>query len=127
MAGATLDTLEKTLSREHYLDSGPYHREFAAIFSCGWVCVGRAEALSAPGDYQAQRFGDQSIVVIRGEDLELQAFYNVCRHRGAELIPMPDTQIRTGHFDRRITCPYHAWSYRLDGTCLLYTSDAADE
>ena len=116
MAGATLDTLEKTLSREHYLDSGPYQRELAAIFSCGWVCVGRAETLSAPGDYQAQRFGDQSIVVLRGEDLELRAFYNVCRHRGAELIPMPNPEIQRGQFDRRITCPYHAWSYRLDGT-----------
>ena len=116
MTGVTLDTLEQTLSREHYLAADYYVSEYAAIFNCGWVCIGRTETLAHPGNYQAVRLGEQSIVVIRGEDLELQAFYNVCRHRGAELIPMPDTQIRTGHFDRRITCPYHAWSYRLDGT-----------
>ena len=108
MAGATLDTLEKTLSREHYLDSGPYQREFSAIFSCGWVCVGRAETLSAPGDYQAQRFGDQSIVVLRGEDLELRAFYNVCRHRG--------NIVASGSGNKsRFSCSYHAWTYDLKG------------
>ena len=116
MADVTLDTLEKTLPREYYLDDALYQREFAAIFHCDWVCIGRAEALSQPGDYKAVRFGEQSIVVLRGEAFELRAFYNVCRHRGAELVPMPDSQTRRGHFDRRITCPYHAWSYRLDGT-----------
>jgi Rieske 2Fe-2S family protein len=116
MAGVTLDTLEKTLPREHYLDAACYLREYAAVFHAGWVCIGRTEALSDAGDYQAVRFGEQSVVVLRGEDQELKAFYNVCRHRGAELIPMPDAQTRTGHFDRRITCPYHAWSYQLDGT-----------
>ena len=116
MAGVTLDTLEKTLPREYYLDDTLYQREFAAIFHSDWVCIGRAEALSQPGDYQALRFGEQSIIILRGEAFELRAFYNVCRHRGAELVPMPDTEMRRGHFDRRITCPYHAWSYRLDGT-----------
>ena len=116
MATRTLDTLEKTLPRDSYLDGAVFQRELAAVFQPGWICVGRTDRLSEPGDYQALRVGDQSLLIVRDDSNMLRGFYNVCRHRGAELIPLPDTHIQLGQFDRGITCPYHAWSYRLDGT-----------
>ena len=108
MADVTLDTLEKTLPREYYLDDALYQREFAAIFHCDWVCIGRAEALSQPGDYKAVRFGEQSIVVLRGEAFELRAFYNVCRHRGNIVASSSGNK-------SRFSCSYHAWTYDLKG------------
>lgn len=110
-----LETLEKTLPRASYLDDSEFQREYSAIFSKGWVCIGRASQIDSAGDYLAFKFGGDSILVVRGQDGDLRAFYNVCRHRGAELVPMPDSAPQAGHFKRAITCPYHAWTYQLDG------------
>ena len=111
-----LETLEKTLPRASYLEDSAFQREYLAIFSQGWVCIGRASQIESEGDYLAFKFGGNSILVVRGQDDELRAFYNVCRHRGAELVPMPDSAPKAGHFKRAITCPYHAWTYQLDGS-----------
>ena len=111
-----LETLEKTLPGASYLDADVYAREYAAVFRPGWVCAGRSDGLAESGAYQALRLGSESVLLVRGEDGELQGFYNLCRHRGAELVAMPDSEVRCGQFPRTITCPYHAWSYRLDGT-----------
>ena len=111
-----LESLEQTLPRASYLDADLYRREYDAVFRPGWVCVGRAEQVPNPGDYQGLRLGRESVLVLRHEDGELRGFYNVCRHRGAELVAMPDTDMRYGSFGRSITCPYHAWNYHLDGT-----------
>ena len=110
-----LETLEKTLPRASYLDDSEFQREYSAIFSKGWVCIGRASQIDSAGDYLAFKFGGDSILVVRGQDGDLRGFYNVCRHRGAELVPMPDSAPQAGHFKRAITCPYHAWKYQLDG------------
>ena len=110
-----LDSLEKTLPRDSYLDDASFQKEWRAIFEQSWVCVGRASALPQPGDYLALRLHNQSIVVVRGEESDLSAFYNVCRHRGTELVPLTQAGPITGRFNRSIVCPYHAWSYHLDG------------
>ena len=107
--------LEATLPRAHYLDPTLFEREYEAIFRRGWVCVGRANALPQPGDYLALRLNSQSALVVRDASGALSAFFNVCRHRGAELVPMPDAAPRRGHFSRQINCPYHAWHYHLNG------------
>lgn len=111
-----LETLEKTLPRASYLDEAVFQREYQAIFSSGWVCVGRSEQLASAGDYLAFKLGQDSVLVVRGERGDLRAFYNVCRHRGSELVPMPDSTPQSGRFKRTITCPYHAWSYQLNGS-----------
>ena len=85
-----LASLEKTLPRTSYLDAGEFQREYAAIFESGWVCVGRSDTLTEPGDYLAIRLQDQSLLVVRQENDELGAFYNVCRHRGTELVPLKE-------------------------------------
>jgi phenylpropionate dioxygenase-like ring-hydroxylating dioxygenase large terminal subunit len=63
-----------------------------------------------PGDFHSLDFLGESIVVLRGDDGEVRAFHNVCRHRAARLLDGSK-----GHCGRRITCPYHAWTYALDG------------
>src|SRR5207249_2421447 len=63
----------------------------------------------SPGDYIVQDVNRESIIVIRTKDKEIRAFYNVCRHRGTRLC-----EARNGHLSA-IQCPYHAWTYGLDG------------
>jgi Rieske 2Fe-2S family protein len=87
--------------------------EQVVFFEGGWVCLGRSADLSNPGDQAASAFGDEGILLVRGDDGVLRGFCNVCRHRGHELLPAGDTSTRT-----TIQCPYHAWAYRLDGRLL---------
>jgi Rieske 2Fe-2S family protein len=85
--------------------------EKANLWQSTWVCVGRLEELVAPRQVRAVELGDESVLLVRDEDGTLRAFSNVCRHRGHELAPVGDA------IDvRLIRCPYHAWSYRLDGS-----------
>jgi phenylpropionate dioxygenase-like ring-hydroxylating dioxygenase large terminal subunit len=77
-----------------------------------WSLVARAGELATAGDHRAMNLGSESIVLIRGDDGELRAFYNVCRHRGHEVVP-PDG----GGNARALKCPYHGWVYGLDGEC----------
>ena len=109
------DTLEPTLPRASYVEAAEFQREFLAMFKRGWMCVGRADAMPLVGDYLAMVVGDVSMLLVRAEDGRVVAHHNVCRHRGAELIPMPDGGVKSGRFGATITCPYHAWSYHLSG------------
>ena len=79
-------------------------------FFSGWTCLGRSADIAEPGMQRAERVGDTSALLVRGEDGVLRAFANVCRHRGHEILPCEGTAKA-----RAITCPYHSWSYRLDG------------
>ena len=94
-----------------YHDAGVFEREVETIFSDMWVCVGRAEELPEPGDYLNLKLGRERILLVRDTSGLLNAFYNVCRHRGSVLI----TEER-GRGLRGIQCPYHAWTYALDGS-----------
>ncbi len=99
-----------TLPGRYYYDPAIYEREQERIFANMWFCVGRAEALPDPGAYQTVNTGRESIIVVRNRDRELQAFFNVCRHRGARLCMQA-----AGHLKGSIQCRYHAWTYGLDG------------
>src|SRR5260370_30495622 len=99
-----------TLPGRYYYDPAIYEREQERIFASMWVWVGRAEALAGAGAYQTVHIGRESIIVVRNRDGALQAFFNVCRHRGARLC----TQA-VGHLKGSIQCRYHAWTYGLDG------------
>ena len=91
--------------------------EQANIFA-GWVCLGRAESFAEPGTQHAVETGAGSALVVRGEDDELRVFANVCRHRGHELVACGTTVNR-----RNIVCPYHAWTYKLDGSLRVAPGD----
>ena len=84
-------------------------RELETIFSREWVCVGRTSSVKEPGDYITYELAGQPIVVLRDRDGSLRAFSNVCLHRMSTLLEGSGNT-------RSIVCPYHAWTYNLDGT-----------
>lgn len=100
----------RTLPREHYVSPELFDAEVERIFRRSWVCVGRADEIARPGDYALVSFLGDSIVVVRDYDDRVRAFHNVCRHRGARLC-----EAGRGTFAKTIQCPYHAWTYALDG------------
>src|SRR5438874_2314295 len=99
-----------TLSGRYYYDPAIYELEQERIFSQIWVCVGRADAIPTVGAYQTASIGRESILIIRNRDDKLNAFLNVCRHRGSRLCTAAVGQLKGS-----IQCRYHAWTYGLDG------------
>jgi phenylpropionate dioxygenase-like ring-hydroxylating dioxygenase large terminal subunit len=100
----------RTLPAVAYTSAEVFAWEQRRLFEDGWVCLGRAEDLAAPGAQRAFRVGGEGVLVVRGDDGVLRGFYNTCRHRGHELLDPGATRTLRG-----IKCPYHAWVYRLDG------------
>ena len=76
----------------------------------GWICAGHVSAVDEPGNFVTRELGADSVVIIGGEDGSPRAFLNVCRHRGSRLVEETEGQVR-----KRLRCPYHAWSYDLEG------------
>jgi phenylpropionate dioxygenase-like ring-hydroxylating dioxygenase large terminal subunit len=93
-----------------YHDAEFFEREKQAIFRNAWQLVCHLSDIPHAGDFHTFEFLGESVVVLRAEDGAVRAFHNVCRHRAARLLDGP-----SGHCGRRITCPYHAWTYALDG------------
>ena len=98
-----------TLPARFYLDPEVFEREKEAIFYRHWHYAGHLSQLEKAGDYVTLRIADESIFVMRGEDGTLRGFYNVCRHRAHELL-------QGSGCVESIVCPYHAWTYRSDGS-----------
>lgn len=105
--------LRPTLDVEVYTDPALWRLERERIWFSQWVLVGRAEEVPGRGDRLLVDLAGESVIVLRSDDDELRAFYNVCRHRGAELIDR--TAPPCGNVGPSLRCPYHAWSYGLDG------------
>jgi glycine betaine catabolism A len=99
----------RMLPRAAYVDPAVFAWEQRNIFS-SWMCVGYSADLSEPGAQRAVPTGTGGVLLTRDEDGALHAFANTCRHRGHELLACGETATR-----RSIICPYHSWSYRLDG------------
>lgn len=93
-----------------YRDAEFFACEAERVFRPSWQVVCHLNDIPRPGDYHTFDFLGESIVVLRGEDAQVRAFHNVCRHRAGRLLDGP-----SGHCRFRITCPYHAWSYDLEG------------
>jgi phenylpropionate dioxygenase-like ring-hydroxylating dioxygenase large terminal subunit len=90
-----------------------FEAEQRAIFARSWVHVGDLRDVPGPGDYLTATIGRSPVVVLRDRATgELRGFLNACRHRGAMLLD------GKGTCDKQIKCPYHAWSYGLDGALL---------
>ena len=92
-----------------YTSEAFLERELGDIFAKDWVCVGRADALAEAGDYITYELAGQPIFVIRDKDGVLRAMSNVCLHRMSTLLEGIGNK-------KAIVCPYHAWSYNLDGS-----------
>jgi Rieske 2Fe-2S family protein len=90
-------------------DRSIFDYEMDNWYAGGWVSVGREENALAPGQYFLASVAGENMIVVRGNDGVLRAFYNVCRHRGAVIV---EEACGTAP---RFQCPYHAWIYDLDG------------
>ncbi len=99
-----------TLPARYYTDSAVFARERERFHAEMWVTVAREEDIAKPGDFVVREVAGESVIVTRDESGALQAFYNVCRHRGTRICAE-----EKGKFTGRIQCPYHAWTYALDG------------
>jgi phenylpropionate dioxygenase-like ring-hydroxylating dioxygenase large terminal subunit len=93
-----------------YRDPEFFELEKEAIFRQAWQLVCHSNDIPKPGDYQSFELLGESVITLRGDDGQIRSFNNACRHRAARLLDGPH-----GHCGRRITCPYHAWTYGLDG------------
>ena len=85
-----------------------------------WIVAGHVDRVRNKGDYFLFKIGDESIIIVRSDESTINAFYNVCRHRGSLICTKPQGRVA------RLTCGYHAWSYGLDGALLAARLMPAD-
>ena len=105
--------MHTTLPRRFYADPDFYRAELERFYFNRWICAGRADQIPHAGDYFTRSLADESVIVTRDGSGTIRAVFNVCRHRGTRLCNQTE-----GHFADRIQCPYHAWTYGLDGRLL---------
>ena len=101
---------QHTLAREYFASDEIFRSERERIFFRSWLLVGHASQLEQPGSYFLFELDRESVIVVRDGTGEIRAFHNHCRHRGSRLC-----QEAAGTLGAAIVCPYHAWSYGLDG------------
>ncbi len=105
--------LQPALPRSVYVDRDAFDAERERIFARQWCNVARAEDVANPGDWHRVEFAGESLLLVRDAGGSLRGFFNVCRHRGAQLVPSDGAT--DGHVRSIIRCPYHGWAYGLDG------------
>jgi len=99
----------KTLPQRYFVSPDIFAKERERIFSRQWVLVGHQSEIAQAGDHFVRDVAGESLIIVRDQKGEVRGFYNVCRHRGTRLCEEP-----AGH-SATIQCPYHAWTYGLDG------------
>jgi choline monooxygenase len=99
-----------TIPAPWYIDSRIADHERLSVFGKTWQLVARTDQLKASGEFVSTTVAGEPIVVVRGNDGVLRAFYNVCRHHAAAVVTQPCGQAALLH------CPYHGWNYGLDGS-----------
>ena len=101
----------QSLPAAYYFDAAQYLRELGQVWYRNWIYICRSSDVAEPRSFRTLAIGDQSVLVVRGEDRVLRAFHNTCRHRGSALC-----RGAAGRFPAAgIVCPYHAWRYNLRG------------
>ena len=126
--------LERTLPTSWYRSADIFNVEKDRIFCREWIAVCRGEELPLAGDHRIVDVLGESILLVRNRDGELRAFYNVCRHRGSRLCRGPTETVGAGRValvggvtgGRLIVCPYHQWSYDLNGALVAAPHLGAD-
>ena len=115
--------MEQSLPSASYLTDAAWQAEREAIFAREWVCAARAEDVAEPGNHALVEVTGESILIVRTREGDIRAHYNVCRHRGARLCDAGNdarwgVELNGGVIGNVIRCPYHGWSYGLDGALL---------
>src|SRR5262249_53929147 len=106
-----LPKIEASIPASYYFDPQHYERELDVFWYRMWVVAAREEELPGPRHYRVVKIGPQSILILRDLEGRLRAFHNPCRHRGSILCTEEAGRLP----GRRIVCPYHNWTYGLDG------------
>ncbi|MBX2880743.1 MAG: aromatic ring-hydroxylating dioxygenase subunit alpha [Granulosicoccus sp.] len=109
-----------SLPADFYQNAALYEADLAAVFYQSWIYAGHISQVGESGQYFTLEFGDESIIVVKGKDSIVRAFANVCRHRGSRVCL--EKQGKAGAF----VCPYHAWTYELDGRLRSRRAMSAD-
>src|SRR6266852_6186001 len=99
-----------TIPGTWYTDERIAGLERQTVFSRTWQVVGRAEQVAAPGQYITAEVAGEPVLVLRGQDSKLRGFFNVCRHHAAAVMTEPCGTAA------RLQCPYHGWTYGLEGS-----------
>ncbi len=107
------------LGGERYTSVEFFHREWEGMWTKVWLLLGRENAMENPGSFLIEEVGPESIIMVRQSDASIKAFYNVCQHRGSRL------SFATRGTTPRFTCPYHGWTYAIDGA-LIAAQDPED-
>lgn len=102
-----------TLIPDAYRSEAFFVDEREQVFAHGWVAVAVRSEVGVPGQTVVRDVAGRSVVITMNQEGEINAFLNVCRHRGSRLV-REDCTLRAGRF----RCPYHAWAYDLDGRCI---------
>ena len=100
----------RTLPQRYYIEDLLLEEEMENIFFNRWLCIGRSNEIKKSGEYKIFTIGNESLFIIRNENNQLMAFYNICRHRGTRICSK-----KNGKYSKSIQCPYHGWTYNLSG------------
>ncbi len=98
-----------SFEREFYVCDAVFAADMEHVISRKWITVGHVDQVRKKGDYFLFKVGDEQIIIIRENEDSIRAFYNVCRHRGSTLCSDVSGNAK------KLVCPYHAWTYGLDG------------
>ncbi len=112
-----------TLGSADYVGRGVYDEERERIWWGDWVTIGRSEEVANPGDFVVKDLAGESIFLVRNADGRLNGFYNVCSHRGTKFLD----DDAGGSVRKAFRCPYHAWTYDLNGRLIGTPNVAEDE
>jgi Rieske 2Fe-2S family protein len=99
-----------TLPQRYFISEEVFAKEQERVFSAQWLCVGHQSQIARAGDYFLQDVAGESLIILRDQNERVCGFYNVCRHRGTRLC-----EEKEGQLHETLQCPYHAWTYALDG------------
>ena len=115
--------LQRALPASWYLDEAAFGRERERLLFGEWFCAGRAEQVERPGSLVVVEVAGESVLLARSRAGELAAHYNVCRHRGSQVVPCPpaapgEPPAQPARKAGSLRCPYHSWTYRLEGDLL---------
>jgi Rieske 2Fe-2S family protein len=105
----------RALEREFYTDPRIFERDMDRMLLRHWFCVAHVASVPRPGDYLLVELGAESVIIVRTHDDEIRALLNVCRHRGSRVCTARSGKAPAGRF----TCPYHAWTYDLNGRLVV--------
>jgi phenylpropionate dioxygenase-like ring-hydroxylating dioxygenase large terminal subunit len=108
-ARALVDAKAGEISREIYVNDDIYREEQERVFARAWLFIGHEAQVPNPGDFLVSRMGEESVILTRDRAGKIHVFLNSCRHRGMKVCRYDEGNAKS------FVCPYHAWSYDLDG------------